>query len=185
LRAGGTALFARYKNIAHIIEKNLPEVGLRQTDSTLRSHKRERLMFKTLKEIFLTQDVMVNYIHPDLRYVATNRKRTLQLDVFFPNLMLAFEYQGEQHYGRSAFLWEETSTQMQRDQLKSEICRNVGITLVAVPYWWDGSRSQLEAAIYKVCYKEESRRSSLELPSISLLAQHCSNETPSTFLHIQ
>lgn len=39
----------------------------------------------------------MDYIHKDLRYSHSRRK--VEFDIFIPNLSLAFEYQGVQHYG--------------------------------------------------------------------------------------
>ena len=38
----------------------------------------------------------------------------------------------------------------QRDKTKNEICKEVGITLIEVPYWWDRKISSLAATVYNV-----------------------------------
>ncbi len=37
---------------------------------------------------------------------------------------------------------------MKRDKEKEQACKNVGITLVHIPYWWDGKLESLKATIY-------------------------------------
>ena len=39
------------------------------------------------------EELFNDYLHPD---ITNEMGRSLQLDLFFPNLNLAFEYQGEQ-----------------------------------------------------------------------------------------
>jgi hypothetical protein len=101
-------------------------------------------MLKMLKQIFPTQTVFANYSHPDLHFANLRRA---QLDVYFPDLMLGLEYQGEAHYGHSSFKREDTTSLMKRDAEKKLQAAKLGITLVEVPYWWDGSKLQLEATI--------------------------------------
>jgi len=36
-----------------------------------------------------------------------------------------------------------------RDKEKKELCAGAGITLLDVPYWWDGSHGSLAATIHK------------------------------------
>ena len=63
----------------------------------------------------------------------------LQLDGYCPELSLAFEYQGEQHYDpdnyfhfgdRSSF-----EAQQERDARKLKLCRSQGVCLVLVPFF--------------------------------------------------
>jgi len=55
--------------------------------------------------------------------------------IFVPNLSLAFEYNGEQHYINTAIYTSVEKTQ-QRDLFKKTICKDNGITLIVIPYWW-------------------------------------------------
>jgi hypothetical protein len=64
--------------------------------------------------------------------------------------MIAFEYQGEQHYGHSTFMRENINSQTIRDKEKQIGCKTTGITLVHIPYWWDGSKEQLIATIAEI-----------------------------------
>jgi hypothetical protein len=53
-------------------------------------------------------------------------------------LNLAFEFQGDQHYKRVYGLNKSNleRTQM-RDKEKKQKCKEKGITLVVIPFWWD------------------------------------------------
>ena len=67
-------------------------------------------------------------------FSGTNRP--MQLDIFIPELNLAFEYQGEQHY-TFHYLYGHPEERQMRDAEKKIKCAEAGITLIEVPYWWD------------------------------------------------
>ncbi len=39
---------------------------------------------------------------------------------------------------------------MERDTRKEQTCLELGITLITIPYWWDGEVESLATTIYKV-----------------------------------
>ena len=71
----------------------------------------------------------------------------MELDIFIPQLRLAFEYQGEHHYYDIYALGNKWS-QKERDGEKRAACMERGITLVEIPYWWDRDKSSLMATIH-------------------------------------
>ncbi len=73
----------------------------------------------------------------------------MTLDIFLPELQLAVEYQGNQHY-KMHFLFGSPSDQQQRDAEKRQQCRKLGISLIEVPYWWDKNKASLVATIHHV-----------------------------------
>ena len=95
-----------------------------------------------------SETVLVDYAHPDLKPAATDSKSS-QLDVFVPELRLAFEYQGVQHYQQLP-VYGNLTTRVSRDEGKAAQCSALGITLIAVPFWWDKNRPSLLAAILAV-----------------------------------
>lgn len=55
---------------------------------------------------------------------------------------------GEQHYKDIDITLNTLLKKRQEiDQLKREICKKEGITLIEVPYWWDGLKSSLVTMI--------------------------------------
>ncbi len=72
----------------------------------------------------------------------------MELDIFFPREMVAFEYQGEQHYSDAYNIGPQWAY-LQRDQEKRLACSQKGITLIEIPYWWDHSKQSLLATIHK------------------------------------
>jgi len=73
----------------------------------------------------------------------------MELDIFLPELALAFEYQGEGHY-KPVSVWgnEEGLKVVQAlDEQKRRACMAGKITLIEVPYWWDRSEAELKQMI--------------------------------------
>lgn len=81
-----------------------------------------------------------------------------------PALKLGFEFQGQQHYadtmvfglkeqysGVSLLLSLSFPYSLRilpaRDEQKRLACKRAGISLVEVPYWWDGSLESLAATV--------------------------------------
>jgi hypothetical protein len=69
----------------------------------------------------------------------------MQFDAYLANLNLAFEFQGYFHYHSAASVpsFGSLSNRSHRDQLKLEACKDAGITLIQIPYWWDQSEISL------------------------------------------
>jgi hypothetical protein len=80
----------------------------------------------------------------------------LELDLFLPELSLGFEYQGEHHYSDIFNVGNKWERQ-QRDSEKREICKEYGIAIVEIPFWWDMKLPSLVATI-------SQHRSGLLLP---------------------
>ena len=75
----------------------------------------------------------------------------LQLDGYCPELRLAFEYQGEQHYDSNHFFHSRDPTsfrkQQERDEAKAKRCQETGIRLVIVPYFVTDKRLHVQLAL--------------------------------------
>ena len=64
-------------------------------------------------------------------------KRRLELDFYCPELKLAVEYNGPQHYHFTPYIHstlEVFNAQCYRDKLKKDLCLKNNITLIVVPY---------------------------------------------------
>ena len=77
----------------------------------------------------------------------------LQLDGFCPELSLAFEYQGEQHYdpGNYFHFGDPVSfqSQQERDARKSTLCQEAGVRLVLVPHFVNDKRMFVVTALLR------------------------------------
>ncbi len=76
--------------------------------------------------------------------------RTLELDGYCPELSLAFEYQGKQHY-ELVFSdnQQELEQQQYRDALKLKLCQENNVKLIIIPYWI--RKNNLEKYITQQC----------------------------------
>jgi len=108
--------------------------------------KRQLFLHSTVTHLFPAQIVKLNHIHPTLRYARNNRH--VEFDIFITELNLALEYQGEQHFHQTN-IYGSLQFQKMRDKEKREKCERSGITLIEVPYWWDGKKESLMATINK------------------------------------
>jgi hypothetical protein len=97
-----------------------------------------------VQDLFKGQTIHLDYIHNELKYSRT--KAGIQLDVYIPSLNLAFEYQGEQHYS-SHYLYGSPEIIQRRDQEKQMKCKEAGITLIHIPYWWDKEKLSLVGTV--------------------------------------
>lgn len=67
--------------------------------------------------------------------------KPLELDMYNPELQLAIEYNGEQHYRFPNYYHANTDAgkvqfldQLERDEIKRSLCAQLGINLIEVPY---------------------------------------------------
>ena len=56
----------------------------------------------------------------------------MELDVYLPQKLLAFEYQGQQHYF-DVYSMGNLWIQKERDKEKKKACTEKGITLIEIP----------------------------------------------------
>lgn len=71
----------------------------------------------------------------------------MTFDAFIPEVRLAFEYHGEQHF-RDTMIYGLSAMYGSRDTEKRMACAEANITLVEVPYWWDDDQESLKTTIH-------------------------------------
>eukprot|EP01114_Cavostelium_apophysatum_P003600 TRINITY_DN1359_c0_g1_i2.p2 TRINITY_DN1359_c0_g1~~TRINITY_DN1359_c0_g1_i2.p2 ORF type:complete len:193 (+),score=48.34 TRINITY_DN1359_c0_g1_i2:1252-1830(+) len=145
----GRRLLERYGGLPPLLLKFFPDYPWDVTKFGSSSHfsKPHAMLLKRLLEIFPAQtEILINYIHPQLIDPKQKNFR-MELDIFLPDYDLAFEYQGAHHYKETMF--GDLEEYQKRDQAKREACEKIGLTLIAIPYWWDCATETLQATIFK------------------------------------
>ena len=143
-KAGGSSLIAKYKSLYHILKLVYPEIKWNKKDFQNRNKRAaQRWMFVQVKKLFPGCEVIEEYLHEELSRISG---RAIELDTYIPSKKLAFEFQGQHHYIDSPSLGS-LDLYEERDAEKVSLCKQHGITLVAVPYWWDNTLESLREYI--------------------------------------
>ena len=102
-------------------------------------------MSKLIQQIYPEQELIMHYRPKWLN--------GLELDVFLPNLDLAFEYQGQQHfYAIKAWGGEKALDDVKkRDKIKKDICIKSNITLIEIDYTEPLEQEYIKQKIEKHC----------------------------------
>lgn len=104
--------------------------------------KAQMRLYNIVMELFPDSQVQMEGNHSRSKY-----NRPVQFDIFIPSLHLAIEYQGEQHF-EDSLKFGGSSEQHNRDVNKKELCEKNGITLIEIPYWWNGTKESIQATIH-------------------------------------
>eukprot|EP00011_Vannellida_sp_DIVA3-517-6-12_P004582 CAMPEP_0114616892 /NCGR_PEP_ID=MMETSP0168-20121206/6919_1 /TAXON_ID=95228 ORGANISM="Vannella sp., Strain DIVA3 517/6/12" /NCGR_SAMPLE_ID=MMETSP0168 /ASSEMBLY_ACC=CAM_ASM_000044 /LENGTH=845 /DNA_ID=CAMNT_0001828017 /DNA_START=15 /DNA_END=2549 /DNA_ORIENTATION=- len=108
----------------------------------------QRQMFMCSQRLFRGLEVVEDYRSEKLTGAEGQwPRRSLELDVYVPELELGIEYNGEHHYIENAF-FGGLELYQQRDAAKRRICDSKGIKLLVVPYWWDNTFQSFVASLY-------------------------------------
>lgn len=141
-RCGAHVLgFERSKKLGVLVVRYRSRTGYLRVDSIKRAkatswgqtrqHKGEALAVLTLQALCPADDWR-QHVRPDfLEYNESGRK--LELDGYSASLKLAIEYNGPHHYGpisKRAEHLDEHRRQVERDQIKRNLCRESGVTLI-------------------------------------------------------
>ncbi|MFA6073938.1 MAG: hypothetical protein WC758_07525 [Candidatus Woesearchaeota archaeon] len=114
--------------------------------------RRRKLGLPLVGEGFMCEMELLVYVHnlfQDYEILTHHRKELggwglqgLELDIYLPELKLAFEYMGKQHYNKETFdsfcfknrTKEDFEYQLYRDRCKKKLCKMKGITLIKIKY---------------------------------------------------
>lgn len=69
-------------------------------------------------------------------FLMSPKGRPMQFDLYFPQLKLAYEYNGKQHYKQNPVMQNQRQfAYLKRcDALKKKLCKELGITLITIDY---------------------------------------------------
>jgi hypothetical protein len=111
-------------------------------DRAIENTVRQEFGFRPVGEGWVSETMLyqiVRHLYPDtpvLRRQHPPWLNGLELDVYLPDLSLAFEYQGQQHY-HPVKVWggaEALRDLQARDAHKAALCAQQGVTLVTIEY---------------------------------------------------
>lgn len=78
-----------------------------------------------------------NKYRPDVLRNPVTKDYNLEIDCYNPEMRLGLEYNGKQHYVYNPFFHKTRDAfenQKYRDEIKRRLCKEMGITLIEVPY---------------------------------------------------
>jgi hypothetical protein len=114
---------------AYIVPPGATFVRTRPADA---SHG-ERDCAQICCDLFPDAEVLYNYRDKTLT-PNPDTGAALELDIFYPALRFAVEFNGAQHYGDSSHWGTRAASQMAKDQIKAARCVAAGICLVTIPH---------------------------------------------------
>ena len=136
---GGVGLAYRFP-IKKIIELLHPNVSV-QVDK----RSSQRWLFLQVKKLFPDEEIVEDYFHTE---ISRQSGFPVQFDIFLIQKNIAIEYHGKHHYednSRSGF--SAIEIYKIRDEEKEKLCRNFGIRLIIIPYWWDNRLDSLQVTL--------------------------------------
>eukprot|EP00026_Physarum_polycephalum_P003033 Phypoly_transcript_03042.p1 GENE.Phypoly_transcript_03042~~Phypoly_transcript_03042.p1 ORF type:complete len:819 (-),score=106.58 Phypoly_transcript_03042:30-2486(-) len=112
-----------------------------------------------MQDISLKQshlEIVLKAVFPENKIISNARKQSnvinpqnknaFELDVWLPEIKLAFEFQDPYHYISSG-IFQDLLTLQKRDYAKKVIAEKKGITLLVIPCWWDGKTESIVSTI--------------------------------------
>ena len=105
----------------------------------------QRRLWVAIQKLLINHHILEEYIHPTFRYKTGCNFR---FDIYVPSILLALEYQGEQHFDDSPNVFSNIEVYQHRDEEKRESCDKRGIILISIPFWWSGSEERLANTVF-------------------------------------
>ena len=129
----------------------------KQTPKAFRS-KKEGQMQKVLNKLLPDEEYVDNGYYS---WMLSPKGSPLQLDRYYPNLKVAFEYNGRQHYEYNSYMHKtvEAFEYLQKcDIKKRRECRRQGIKLISIKYTKEITEEYLISRLEEVGVYIKKRR---------------------------
>lgn len=111
---GGTALLRKHGSIFAILSKFLPDCDLLDPDERrIISGKQQQHLFRSLQHLFPHQECLLN--------CTPSFSKNIEVDILIPDISLAFEYQGEQHYHQTVLVSASLEARKCKDISKQSV----------------------------------------------------------------
>ena len=131
---------------SHIWKTRIASRGAHSSGCPKCTKKNQWKVFQFMQELFPDQKILFDFKHHEMRHDSSNYP--MELDIWIPEMNLAIEYQGEQHFWDVEVIkgWkisQDLLTLQNRDQQKRDACKEKGIRLLEIPYTWKGTMDWL------------------------------------------
>ena len=110
------------------------------------NHKRsaQRWLFLQVQKLFPNEEIVEDYFHSQ---ISRESGYSIQFDIFLIKRKIAIEYHGKQHYEDIPEGFAPLEMHKVRDLEKETLCKNYGIQLFIIPYWWDNKLDSLKETL--------------------------------------
>ena len=105
----------------------------------------QRWLFLQVQKLFPHDEIVEDYFHPEISRLSG---ANVQFDIYLIQKKIAIEYHGKQHYEDIPSGFSSVETYQFRDLEKEKLCKQHGINLIVVPYWWDNNLDSLRTYLY-------------------------------------
>ena len=143
---GGSRLFSKYSLFDMLSIAYPNEKWEKSLLSKADKRSSQRWLFLQTQKLFPGEEIIEDYFHNELTRLSGV---SIQFDIYIPNKKLALEYHGIQHYEDTASAFAPLEMYKNRDFEKQKLCKNYGIEIIEIPYWWDNDIKSLEQLIFK------------------------------------
>jgi len=142
---GDSAIRLPFGKLAEYLRTSYPQGRWHVEDFFQRTLKSQCLLYRRVRTLFASLPIE---LHFNAQVRLPQQVRPLQLDVWLPDLHLALEYHGIQHYESTSF-YGSTNRQQLFDKRKRDLCTAAGITLVEIGHWWPFDEDTLLCCIHR------------------------------------
>lgn len=140
---GGGTLFTRGRFVdalrAAYPEEEWDERALQ--NSAKKSSQRQ--LHLVAKQFFPSHRIVEDHKHE----LLPSQGKSLELDLYLPDIELAIEYNGKHHYEELPF-FGPLEVYQRRDAEKRRMCKDIGIRVLTIPYWWDYTPEAFAASLH-------------------------------------
>ena len=110
----------------------------------------QRWLFLLVQQLYPEEEIVEDYFHSK---ISRQTGFHVQFDIFLIKRNIAIEYHGVHHYTDTPARFTSIEMNQKRDLEKEKLCKENGITLIIVPYWWDNKLESLRDHLYPIINK--------------------------------
>ena len=115
------------------------------SESPIQKRSSQRWLFLQIQNLFPREEIVEDYFHSEISRISG---ANVQFDVFLIRKKIAIEYHGKQHYEDIPRAFSNVEAYQYKDLEKEKLCKEHGIQLVVIPYWWDNKLDSLKTFLY-------------------------------------